>query len=76
MDTGDPKIRGASWGAWLGLLCGGLYSLGGLVIDVRTVGLNWGTLMAFGALLGMPLVFASVGFVLGWLWAALSRASD
>ena len=61
--------RLARWTAWLGLGCGVLYSFGGLVIDLLTVGLNGGTLMAFGALLGMPLIFGAFGFVCGVLIA-------
>ena len=57
--------RFAKWGAGLGLACGVVYALGGLVIDLRTTGLNWGSLLAFGALIGMPALAAAVGFVLG-----------
>ena len=51
--------------AYLGLLCGVLYSFGGVVVDLLTIGLNWGTLMAFGALIGMPVVFGACGFLFG-----------
>ncbi|HSG08559.1 MAG TPA: hypothetical protein VLA36_09380 [Longimicrobiales bacterium] len=61
--------RLARWMAWLGLVCGVLYSFGGLVVDLLTIGLNWGTLMAFGALLGMPLIFGAFGFCCGVLIA-------
>lgn len=44
-----------------------LYSVGGLVYDLLTVGLNWGTAMAFLALVGMPLLFGAFGFALGAL---------
>ena len=73
MDARSPRIVGALWGGWLGLACAVLYSVGGLVIDLRTVGLNWGTLMAFGALVGMPLILASAGFMMGWLWTVVAR---
>ena len=56
--------------AGLGLVCGVLYSMGGLIIDLLTVGLNWGTAMAFGALVGMPVLFGICGFCLGALAAA------
>lgn len=61
----------------VGLLFGILYSFGGLLIDaivtvgwidgaaVGTPGLSYGTLLAFGALVGMPLIGAISGFVLG-----------
>ena len=34
--------------AFLGVFLGLLYSFGGLIVDLLTVGLNWGTAMAFG----------------------------
>ena len=49
----------ARWMAYLGLVCGVLYLVGGLVIDMLTIGLNWGTAMAF-----MALVTRGVGAVL------------
>jgi len=67
--------------AILGLIAGVLYSFGGLIIDVlvtigwittsETPGLSFGTVLAFGALLGMPIIFAMVGFILGILEAVL-----
>lgn len=53
--------------AYVGLGCGILYSVGGVVVDLLTIGLNWGTAMAFGALVGMPLVFGAFGFACGLL---------
>jgi hypothetical protein len=44
------------------------------VVDLLTIGLNWGTLMAFGALLGMPLVFGAFGFFLGALIALITNS--
>ncbi|RTE53471.1 hypothetical protein EHW67_10675 [Arenibacter aquaticus] len=70
-------------GLLIGLLCGILYAFGGLLIDIgvslgllnpesmSTPGLSVGTLLAFGALLGMPLIFAGLGFVLGIVEAVL-----
>ena len=65
----------------LGLLAGILYSFGGLLIDTlvtigwitssETPGLSYGTILAFGALLGMPIIFAVVGFVVGIIGAIL-----
>jgi hypothetical protein len=63
----------ARWGAYVGLFCGVLYSVGGLVVDLLTIGLNLGTLMAFGALVGMPIVFGALGFFLGVLVALISQ---
>jgi len=57
--------------SFLGLLAGILYSFGGIIVDLLTIGLNWGTVMAFGALVGMPIVFAAIGFVAGVLEAVL-----
>jgi len=63
--------------ALFGLACGVLYSFGGLIIDVmvslgwlsgtemETPGLSEGTLLAFGALIGMPIIGALIGFVVG-----------
>jgi len=55
----------------IGLLCGFLYAFGGLFIDVgvsihlfsssETPGLSTGTLLAFGALIGMPILFSVAG---------------
>jgi hypothetical protein len=53
--------------AWLGLICGVLYSFGGLVIDLGTTGLNGGTALTFLALIGMPLLLGGVGFLAGVL---------
>lgn len=67
-------------GLIIGLLCGILYSFGGLLIDVgvslgwlsaqamETPGLSIGTLYAFGALIGMPVLFA----LSGWLAAGIA----
>ena len=52
---------------FLGLIAGILYSFGGLLIDAlvsldwitssETPGLSYGTVLAFGALIGMPMIF-------------------
>jgi hypothetical protein len=69
--------------ALLGLIAGILYSFGGLAIDTlvsiglifsasaSTPGLSYGTIFAFGALVGMPLIFAVVGFIVGIIEAVL-----
>lgn len=41
------------------------YSYGGFIYDLFTTGLNFGTLLAFLALAGMPLLFLVLGFILG-----------
>jgi hypothetical protein len=63
----------------VGLLLGVLYSFGGLVVDVlvtlgwitssETPGLSYGTVLAFGALIGMPVIFGIFGFVVGLIEA-------
>ncbi len=76
-----PAKTSAKWMAWLGLVCGVLYSGIGFAYDLRTTGLNWGTAMAFGAIVGMPAIFGAAGFlfgalgaaVVGWVSAALER---
>jgi hypothetical protein len=70
----------AIYGAGLGLVLGVLYSFGGAIKDILvslgwitstdTSGLSYGTLLAFFALVGMPLIFASFGFLMG-LFGAL-----
>ena len=67
----------------IGLVCGILYSFGGLAIDIlvsmeklsveamSTPGLSYGTVLAFGALIGMPAIFAAGGFILGIVGAVL-----
>lgn len=67
----------------IGVLCGILYSFGGLFIDasvslgilssemMATSGLGYGTILAFGALIGMPAIFAIAGFLLGIVEAVL-----
>ncbi|MAG02810.1 hypothetical protein CMI42_05725 [Candidatus Pacearchaeota archaeon] len=67
--------------ALVGLLAGILYSFSGLVIDMlvtlgwittnETPGLSYGTLLAFGALIGMPFYFALFGFITGIIGAFL-----
>lgn len=62
-------------GLLAGLLAGIVYAFGGLVIDAlvslnwitctETPGLSYGTVLAFGALIGMPAIGAVLGLVLG-----------
>lgn len=67
-------LRYAKLMAWLGLGCGVLYAFGGLVVDLMTIGLNWGTALAFLALLGMPALFAAAGFAGAALLALAAQA--
>ena len=68
------KFQGAMMGV-MGIIAGAIYSIGGLIIDTlvtfdvvrstETPGLSHGTLLALGALIIMPLLFAAYGFVIG-----------
>lgn len=67
--------------ALLGILAGVVYAFGGFIIDAgvtfgwftseETPGLSSGTLLAFGALLGMPIIFYIIGLVTGFVQAVL-----
>ena len=63
--------------AFAGLVAGLIYSIGGLFIDIFTIGLNKGTALAFLAILGMPIYFASIGFITGivgaWAYNLVSK---
>lgn len=61
--------------AYVGLACGVLYSVGGCVYDLVTVGLNGGTALAFLALVGMPALFGAAGFGVGLIVDGLRRIS-
>lgn len=75
----------AALGGLIGILCGILYSFGGLIIDAtvtigwinstETPGLSYGTILAFGALIGMPILFSIAGFVIGIAEAILYNLS-
>jgi len=56
----------------LGLVAGVLYSFGGAIYDIFTTGsVNFGTALAFLALIAMPILFAVFGFILGIIEAVL-----
>ena len=67
----------------LGLVAGILYSIGGFFIDLfvtlgwlssitfETPGLSYGTILAMGALVGMPAIAAVFGFAAGIIEALL-----
>ncbi|RMG46836.1 MAG: hypothetical protein D6718_04715 [Acidobacteria bacterium] len=74
MNPMRPAVTGARWMAYLGLACGILYSVGGCAVDLATVGFNRGTVLAFGALVGMPAIFAAAGFGGGFLFGLAARA--
>jgi hypothetical protein len=58
---------------FIGLIAGILYSFGGAIYDVFTIGLNGGTALAFLALLGMPILAATFGFITGVIGASLNN---
>jgi hypothetical protein len=72
MNVPRPAAFLGKLGALIGLALGLLYSIGGFFLDLSTTGLNAGTAMAFGAILGMPLMFGGAGFLLGLLAAAVA----
>lgn len=55
----------------IGLLAGISYSFGGFFMELSADNLNAGTALAFLALLGMPLLFAAAGLVVGAVGAML-----
>ena len=57
--------------AFAGLIAGILYSFGGFVYEAVTGSLNSGTALAFLALIGMPITFATFGFIAGAIGAFL-----
>ena len=56
-------------GVVVGFIAGVLYSVGGFFIDLLTIGLNGGTALAFGALIGMPLLGGLWGLGIGLVGA-------
>ena len=74
------KFQGAI-GLVIGLMAGILYAFGGLIIDAmvslqwittnETPGLSFGTILAFGALIGMPVIGGVLGFVIGFIEGVL-----
>ena len=74
MDIWRFARAGLVIGGLIGLALGVLYAFGGLVVDLLTTGLNRGTVLAFGALIGMPLIFATIGLAVGGLFGLVFRA--
>ena len=59
--------KGARIGALTGLVLGGIYAFGGVVVDWTTTGFNAGTALAMLALIGMPLLLAIPLGLAGWV---------
>jgi hypothetical protein len=57
--------------AMAGLIAGLIYALSGFFMELLNNNLNSGTALAFLAIAGMPVLFASAGFVAGLLGAPL-----
>lgn len=67
----SSKLLGVLMGL-VGLIAGIVYSFGGAIYDVFTTGsVNFGTALAFFALIGMPIIFAIPGFIVGAIGAFL-----
>ncbi len=62
------KLLAISMGT-IGLVAGIIYSFGGMIYDLFTIGLNAGTALAFLALFGMLVLFAAGGFITGAITA-------
>lgn len=70
------KLHANTFG-FIGLILGILYSFGGLLVDLlvtlgivttnETPGLSYGTVLAFGALIGMPAIGIVFGFIAGFI---------
>ncbi len=59
-----------------GLVLGLFYAVGGLFIDLFTVGLNAGTAMAFGAMIALPALFGASGIIFGLIFKSLLVIRD
>ena len=67
----SSKLLAATMG-FVGFIAGIVYSFGGAMHDVLITGsVNAGTAIAFFALIGMPIMFAFLGFVVGAIGAFL-----
>ena len=65
INTKDFIIIHAKSGTFIGLICAILYSFGGVMVDIFTIGLNKGTALAFLALIVMPLIGLIIGLSIG-----------
>lgn len=57
--------------ALIGFVLGIIYSIGGAIYDLIMTGVNFGTALAFFSLIGMPMLFAIIGYIFGLLGALL-----
>jgi hypothetical protein len=56
---------------FVGFAAGFIYAVGGTISDLLSIGLNLGTALAFLAIIGMPVMFAIFGYILGIIEALL-----
>lgn len=49
----------------IGVVAGLVYAIGGAIYDLINGQLGFGTVLAFMAIVGMPLLFGGIAFVLG-----------
>lgn len=64
----DAAKQYGAFAAFVGLLAGIGYGVGGAVVDVATTGWNRGTWLALNAVWAMPFLFLPAGVVAGALW--------
>ena len=57
--------------AAIGLLLGLVYAVSGFFVDLFSVGLNISTLIAFSAIIGMPVTFGTGGVIWGAVAASI-----
>ena len=58
---------------FLGLIAGVAYALIGAIYDLFNNQLGIGTFLAFFAIVGMPIIFAIFGFIIGFIGALLNN---
>ncbi len=71
IDVTSSAIHIGAAMAVIGLVAGLVYAVGGLFTDLATAGFKTGTALAFGALIGMPVVFGLAGAFWGGIGAAV-----
>ncbi len=59
--------------AFLGFIAGVLYAVGGAIYDVLKGQVGSGTVLAFFAIIGMPILFATFGLIVGAIGAFLNN---
>lgn len=57
----------------VGIVAGIVYAIGGAIYDFTHNQLGFGTLLAMMAIIGMPIIFASSGFIFGLILEILNN---